>query len=113
VPVLILSLALAMTAASPLTGRAAQHPNRAAGHAHTVIIEAMSFKPQVLVVHRGDRITWINKDPFPHTVTSTDGKFDSHQIAPDGSWTYVARKAGEYDYVCTLHVTMKGRVEVR
>lgn len=113
VPVLIVSLALALMAARPLMGRAAQHPNRTAGHAHTVTIEAMSFRPQVLVVHRGDRITWINKDPFPHTVTATDGKFDSHQIAPDGSWTYVARTPGEYDYVCTLHVTMKGRVEVR
>ena len=113
VPVLILFLAMAWMAAGPLTGRAAQHPNRAAGHAHTVTIEAMSFKPQVLVVHRGDRITWTNKDPFPHTVTSTSGKFDSHEIAPDASWTYVARKAGEYDYVCTLHVTMKGKIEVR
>lgn len=113
VPVLILSLALTWMVTGPLTGRAAQHPSPTAGHAHTVIIEAMSFTPQVLVVHRGDRITWINKDPFPHTVTSTHGKFDSRPIAPDGSWSYVARKAGEYDYVCTLHVTMKGKVEVR
>ena len=78
-----------------------------------MIIEDMRFNPQILRVHRGDRITWINKDPFPHTVTATDGKFDSHQIAPDGSWTYVARKPGEYDYACTLHVTMKGKLEVR
>lgn len=112
VPALILSSALALMAAGPPTGRAAQHPNRTAGHAHTVIIEAMSFEPQVLVVHRGDRITWINKDPFPHTVTSTAGQFDSHEIAPDASWTYVARKAGEYAYVCSLHVTMKGKLEV-
>ena len=113
VPVLILSLVLTLMATGPLTGRAAQHPRRTRAHAHTVIIEGMSFKPQVLVAHRGDRITWTNRDPFPHTVTSTAGKFDSHEIAPDGSWTYVARKAGEYDYVCTLHVTMKGKLEVR
>lgn len=113
VPVLILSLALTSMIWGPSTGRAAQQRNRAAGHAHTVLIEGLAFKPRVLVVHRGDRITWVNKDPFPHTVTSTSGKFDSHEIAPDGSWTYVARKAGEYDYVCTLHVTMKGRLEVR
>ncbi|HEV2442711.1 MAG TPA: cupredoxin family copper-binding protein [Steroidobacteraceae bacterium] len=96
-----------------LTGRAAQPSNPTPGHSHQVIIDGMRFNPQTLVVRRGDRITWINRDPFPHTVTSTDGKFDSHQIAPDGSWTYVARKAGEYDYVCTLHVTMKGKLEVR
>ena len=112
-PVLILSLAVALVAAGTLTGHAAQHAKRTAGHAHTVIIEGMAFKPQVIVVHPGDRITWINKDLFPHTVTSTAGKFDSHLIDPDASWTYVARKPGEYDYVCTLHVTMKGRIEVR
>lgn len=113
VPGLVLALALASMAAGPLPGHAAQHSHRTVGQKHTVIIEGMSFKPQVLAVKRGDRITWVNKDPFPHTVTSTAGKFDSHQIAPDGSWTYVARKAGEYDYVCTLHVTMKAKLEVR
>lgn len=73
----------------------------------------MSFSPSTLIVHRGDRIMWINKDPFPHTVTSTGRKFDSHLIAPGASWSYVARKPGEYDYVCTLHVTMKGKIVVR
>lgn len=104
---------MALMAAGTVTGHAAQHSKRTAGHAHTVIIEGMAFKPQVIVVHPGDRITWINKDLFPHTVTSTAGKFDSHPIDPNRSWTYVARKAGEYDYVCSLHITMKGRIEVR
>jgi plastocyanin len=100
-------------ATGTLAGLAAQRPDPTQAHTHRVIIEDMRFHPQVLRVHRGDRITWINRDPFPHTVTATDGKFDSHPIAPDGSWTYVARKAGEYDYVCALHVTMKGKLEVR
>ncbi len=99
----MVALATALMAAAPLPVRTA----------HTVIIEGMRFSPQNLTVRRGDRITWINKDPFPHTVTTTDGKFDSHLIAPDGSWTYVARKTGEYHYVCSLHVTMKGRLTVR
>jgi plastocyanin len=103
VAALLVALATVLLAAAPLPGLAV----------HTVIIEGMSFSPQTLTVRRGDRVTWINKDPFPHTVTATDGKFDSHPIAPDGSWTYVARKPGEYDYVCTLHVTMKGRLLVR
>ena len=72
----------------------------------------MRFMPQTVVVRRGDRVTWINRDLFPHTVTAA-GKFDSGQIASGGSWTYVARKVGEYDYACTLHVGMTGRLEVR
>ena len=102
---------MALLATAPLTVLAARVPN--IGQRRTVLIEGMRFVPQLLIVRRGDRITWINKDPFPHTVTATDGKFDSHEIAPDGSWSYVARKAGEYDYVCSLHVAMKGRVLVR
>ena len=97
---------------APLTGRAAQPADRSAGRTHTVIIAGMRFTPQILTVRRGERVTWINQDPFAHTVTAA-GKFDSHQIAAGGSWTYVARKAGEYDYVCTLHVGMTGRLEVR
>lgn len=104
---------MAWMAGGPLTGVAAQRSHPTAGHAHKVIIEGLRYNPQVLVVRRGERITWINKDPIPHTVTAANGIFDSHSIAPDGSWTYVARKAGEYDYACTFHVTMKGRLEVR
>lgn len=112
-PALLLALGLVFLAATaPPAGRAAQPGDRGAGRTHTVIIESMRFTPQTLVVHRGDRVTWINKDLFPHTVTAK-GKFDSRQIAAGGSWTYVAQKAGVYDYACTLHVGMTGRLEVR
>lgn len=107
---------MVLLAAWPLTPYATQPPqpaHAAVARVHTVVIDGMRFRPRVVVVRRGDKITWINKDPFPHTVTASGGKFDSRQIAPEGSWTYVARDRGKYDYVCTLHVTMKGRVEVR
>lgn len=104
---------VAVLMAAPLASRSAQPPAPNGGRAHTVTIEGMRFNPRVIVVRQGDRITWTNQDPFPHTVTATDGKFDSHLIAPGGSWSYVARDKGDYDYGCTLHVTMKGRIEVR
>lgn len=109
----MLVIAIALLAAWPLAGHAARPAAPGDAHAHTVVIEAMRYTPQTLTVRRGERITWINKDPFPHTVTATHGQFDSHLIPAGGSWTYVARKPGEYDYECALHVTMKGRLEVR
>lgn len=112
-PAVVPALALAWLLTGAPAGHAAQPSSRPAGHSYRVIIEDMRFNPRTLRVHRGDRITWINRDPFPHTATAANGAFDSHLIAPDGSWTYVARKAGRYDYACTLHVTMKGRLEVR
>jgi plastocyanin len=90
---------------------AAQPATQAAEH--TVVIENMQFNPAQLSVHRGDRIVWVNKDLFPHTVTATNKTFDSGSIAAGGSWTYVARSSGEFAYGCTFHPTMKGTVKVQ
>jgi plastocyanin len=79
---------------------------------HTVMMEAVSFKPEVLTVNRGDSILWINKDPFPHTARASGG-FDSREMAPDASWTFTATAAGELRYVCAFHPTMTGRIVVR
>lgn len=84
----------------------------AAGPAvHTVSIDAVAYVPQTLTVHQGDTVRWVNKDPFPHTVTAK-GVFDSGSIAAGGSWRFVARKPGVYDYICTLHPNMKGTLRV-
>lgn len=72
----------------------------------------MQFTPAALSVHRGDRIVWANKDLFPHTTTATNKAFDSGSIAAGGSWTYVAKKVGEYSYACAFHPTMKGSLKV-
>ena len=79
---------------------------------HTIVIEGVKFEPGTLTVKRGETITWVNKDPFPHTVTAP-GVFDSHDIPPNRSWKYTARKAGEYAYTCTLHPNMKGTLRVK
>jgi plastocyanin len=52
-------------------------------------------------------VTWENRDPFPHTVTSA-GTFDSGSIPADGHWRYVASKPGRFEYICTFHPNMKG-----
>ena len=84
----------------------------AAPERHTVVIEGTRFEPETLTVKRGETVRWINKDPFPHTVTAS-GVFDSHDIQPQRSWRYTARKAGEYAYTCTLHPNMKGILKVQ
>ena len=78
---------------------------------HTVTIEATSFKPESLTVAAGDKVIWLNKDPFPHTATSK-GDFDSGNIEPEKSWTFTAVKKGEFGYVCSLHPTMKAVLKV-
>jgi plastocyanin len=92
---------------------AADAPRPAEGAVHTVVIENMQYNPPELRVHRGERIVWVNKDLFPHTVTAAAHAFDSGSIAAGASWTYVAGKAGEYAYGCTFHPTMKAILRVQ
>lgn len=100
-----LTLALALGAVVAAAGAMAAPPK------HTVTMEAVRFDPPVVTVKRGDSVTWINRDPYPHNVTAK-GAFQSREIAADGKWTYVAAKPGRYDYVCTLHPGMKGTLVV-
>jgi plastocyanin len=81
--------------------------------AHTIVIENVQFYPESLTVKSGERITWINKDLFPHSATANAKAFDSQAIAPNASWTWLAPKPGTYTYVCTFHPTMKGTITVQ
>ena len=80
---------------------------QAAPATHTVTIDAFEFKPATLTVKQGDGVVWRNADPVPHTATAK-GTFDSRSLATGASWRYTAAKKGRFDYVCTLHPTMKG-----
>lgn len=102
-------LALACAAALLAPG----HPVWAADKpaTHTIVMQATSYAPGALTVKRGDTVVWVNKDPFPHTVTSA-GNFDSKSIAAGASWKYKASKAGDFAYTCTFHPNMKGTLKV-
>jgi plastocyanin len=90
-------------------------PAGAAGqrNRHTVTIDGVQFSPADLLVHPGDRIVWVNKDPFPHTATATNKLFDSGSIAANAAWSYTVTKTGEIEYGCTFHSTMKGKIRVQ
>src|SRR3954469_9766880 len=79
----------------------------AATATHTVVIEAMEFKPAIFTVKKGDRVVWVNKDLFPHTATASDRSFDSKEIPAGKRWIYIATVSGNHPYVCSLHPTMK------
>jgi plastocyanin len=78
-----------------------------------ISIEGMTFSPAAATAKRGDTIVWSNTDVVAHTVTSKTGLFDSKLIPPGGTWKYVVRKPGEFDYKCSYHLPMSGRFTVR
>ena len=90
------------------SGAAPAKPQR-----HTVTIDGTSFAPADLTVNAGDRVVWTNKDPYPHTATSKTGGFDSDAVMPGKSWTFVAKKKGDYPYICSIHPSMKGTLHVK
>ena len=102
---LLVVLACALGATCSAAG-AADKPR-----SYTVVIEGVAYQPSELKVKRGDTVIWVNKDPFPHTVTAS-GAFDSRDIAAGASWKYVARRAGSHSYICTLHPNMKGTLTI-
>lgn len=72
-----------------------------------------AFKPVAAQVKVGDTVQFINDDPYPHTVTAADGKFDSGNLDEHKSWSYTFTKAGTYAIVCTYHPMMKETITVK
>ena len=79
---------------------------------HTVVIDAMAFKPATLTIKMGDRVVFQNHDLVPHTATAA-GRFDSGVIQTAASWSVDLKTAGRYDYVGLLHPSMKAVLVVR
>ena len=73
----------------------------------------MKFVPERLEVAAGDTVVWTNHDVVPHTVTASQAKVESGEIAPNNTFRFVARRKGEMPYLCRLHPVMKGLLVVK
>jgi plastocyanin len=90
-----------------------------------VLIANSAFSPQTITVSAGTTVTWTNKDPMSHDVTSangpgtgatTTGLFASGEFTQGQTFSYTFAKAGTYYYECTIHATqpaMHGTVIVK
>ena len=79
----------------------------------TIAINNFRFEPDAITLHVGDTIEWKNIDIVPHSATAMDRKaFDSGPIEKGASWRFTFTKTGTFDYECTLHPNMKGKLVV-
>ncbi len=76
----------------------------------TVHIRNMDFEADHVTIEAGDTVTWIWDDGDIDHDVSGDG-FKS-EIQSEGEFTYTFDDPGTFDYTCTLHPMMKGRVTV-
>ncbi len=77
------------------------------------------FEPETLTVSKGSTVTWTNGDSTLHTVTSGSAEsgnsgteFDSSYLAAGKTFQHPFSTSGTFDYYCTLHPYMKGKVIV-
>jgi plastocyanin len=77
------------------------------------------FVPDTLTVSKGATVTWTNGDSTLHTVTSGSAEsgnsgteFDSSYLAAGKTFQHQFSTSGTFDYYCTLHPFMKGKVVV-
>jgi len=77
-----------------------------------VEIEQFLFKPASIEIASGTSVTWINRDGGAHTVTDSDGNFDSGRLTNGASFSVTFNTPGTYSYVCFYHANMTGTVSV-
>ncbi|HSY31671.1 MAG TPA: cupredoxin family copper-binding protein [Verrucomicrobiae bacterium] len=78
-----------------------------------VKIDNFSFGPAELKVPVGTTVTWTNRDDIPHTAVSTDKSFKSKVLDTDEKFSFTFSKPGTYEYFCSIHPKMTGKVVVQ
>ena len=75
------------------------------------------YVPSIISVKEDQTVTWSNEDVAFHSVTSgiygePTALFDSGHLDPEQKFSYTFDEKGAFDYFCTLHPWMKGKVIV-
>ena len=79
-----------------------------------ISIRGLAFHlPAADTIALGTTVEWKNDDPLAHTVTASDGAFQSPLIEPGQTWRHTFTSPGTYAFYCTPHPFMRGVVVVR
>ncbi|CAN5274489.1 hypothetical protein BH20ACT16_BH20ACT16_04870 [soil metagenome] len=88
----------------------------AAAPVETIDIHEFKFVPETVTVTAGQKISVPNADAAPHTLTEQPKAgppaFDTGNIAGKQTGSFIAPKAGTYEYFCEPHAFMKGKLTV-
>jgi plastocyanin len=78
-----------------------------------ITIKNFSFSPSSVIVARGTTVVWTNQDPVAHTVTSDTNAFNSGSLIQGRSFQFQFNETGTYDYMCSIHPSMRGEIIVQ
>jgi plastocyanin len=88
-------------------------PPAAAPGTNEVWMQNTAFVPSVKTITVGTTITWTNKDNADHDVTSNNGSFFSPTMGKNATYSHKFDAVGTYDYNCTFHSGMTGKIIVQ
>lgn len=74
------------------------------------------FKPDNIIIRRGETVRWVNKDKIAHLLGSMpfigEAGLFSPYIEPGKGWEHTFNEPGEYYYICFIHRSMIGKITV-
>jgi amicyanin len=79
-----------------------------------VYIENFAFNPPSANIKSGETLTWENKDSAPHAIISdSNNEINSPTLSNNEQYSHTFNTAGTYEYHCSVHPSMKGKVIVQ
>ena len=117
IPLVLVAVVLAVFAIFAITFHRTPPPITNAVHISIIpgaASYATGYNPDNITVVIGvnNTVIWTNNDNEPHTVTASDGSFDSGNMNPGARFAYTFTTPGTYTYICTYHPWMHGYVTV-
>lgn len=79
----------------------------------SVSIENFKFAPATITAEANAPITFVNKDGAPHQVVVSGKPFKTAVLQKGQSGSITIADKGSYNYVCGLHPSMTGKIEVK
>ena len=77
-----------------------------------VSIANFAFAPAEITIAPGESVTWTNDDGAPHGLEFNDGAPGTDLLLPKASFSRRFDQPGTYDYNCSVHPYMTGRIIV-
>ena len=79
---------------------------------NVVELKSLKFIPDEITISTGETVSWVWEENVLHNVTSKDGDELKSGNEDSGTYEHTFDEAGTYEYTCTLHAGMEGKVEV-
>lgn len=86
--------------------------SRRAPERHEVQMRNVTFAPAELEVAVGDTVHWRNVDIVRHNAVRP-GAFETGELRPGEQFLWVPTDTGTFNYRCTIHSRMRGKIVVK